>query len=243
MLYLIGIGIHDERDISLKGIEAAKKCRSVFAEFYTSPIAVNMANLEKIIGKKITLLERKQVEEENNIIEAAKKEDTAFLVGGDPLSATTHAGIVLEAKKFGIVVEVIHSSSIFSAIAETGMHLYKFGRAVSLPAPEENYFPASPYDNIFENKNAGLHTLVLLDIGMTANKAIELFFELEKKQKKKLFSKETKIVVCAHLGGNSVIKYGAMDELAKTDFGAHPQCIIIPGELHFHEKEFLETFA
>lgn len=243
MLYLIGIGIHDERDISLKGIDACRKCKSVFAEFYTSPIAVNMQNLEKIIGKKITVLERKQVEEEKIIIGAAMKGDAAFLVGGDPLSATTHADIVLEAKKSGIKVEVIHSSSIFSAIAETGLQLYKFGKTVSLPSPQENYFPTSPYDNILENKKAGLHTLLLLDIGMAANKAIEVLLEIEKKQKKKLFSKETKIVVCAHLGGNSLIKYGPLGKLQEIDFGAHPHCIIIPGELHFHEKEFLETFA
>lgn len=242
MLYLVGIGIHDERDISLKGIDACKKCKSVFAEFYTSPIAVNMPNLEKIIGKKITVLDRKHVEEENIIIDAAKKGDVAFLVGGDPLAATTHADIALEAKKCGIKVEVIHSSSVFSAIAETGLHLYKLGRTVSLPMPQKNYSPASPYNNIVENKKCGLHTLLLLDIGMTANKAIEVLLELEAREKKKLFTKNTKLVVCAHLGGDSLIKYGTMDKLAKIDFGAHPHCIIVPGELHFHEEEFINGF-
>lgn len=242
MLYLVGIGVHDEMDISLKGIDACKKSRAVFAEFYTSPIPVNLEALQEIIGKEISLLDRRQVEEANILIESAKKGDTAFLVGGDPLSATTHADIVLEARHAGVNVGIIHSSSVFSAIAESGMHLYKFGRTVSLPQPQENYFPVSPYDNILENKNAGLHTLLLLDIGMTANRAIGLLLELEGKQKKNLFSNEAKIVVCAHLGGNSMIKYGPMAGLAKLEFGGHPHCIIIPGELHFHEEEFLGFF-
>lgn len=242
MLYLIGIGIHDEKDISLKGIEAARKCSKVFAEFYTSPIPVDIPALEKIIGRKITVINRKHVEEENTVLSAAKKQDVAFLVGGDPLAATTHAELVLGARKAGVKTEIIHSSSIFSAVAETGMHLYKFGRTVSLPTPENNYFPLSPYGNILENKKSGLHTLLLLDIGMTANKAIEVLLGLEAKLKKKLFSKGTELVVCAHLGGDSTIKYNTMEKLQKIDFGAHPHCMVIPGELHFHETEFLETF-
>lgn len=241
MLYLIGTGIHDEKDISLKGIEACKKCARVFAEFYTCPVSVDIPSLEKTLGKKITVLDRKAVEESEVVIESAKKEDTAFLVGGDALSATTHTQLLLDTKKAGIQVRVIHASSIFTAIAETGLMLYKFGKTVSLPFPQEGYFPTTPYTNIKENLDACLHTLLLLDIGMTANRAIEILFELEEKVKGKLFSKNTKFVVVAHLGGDSLIKYDTIEKLKKMDFGALPHSIVVPGKLHFHEEEFLHA--
>ncbi len=242
MLYLIGTGIHDEKDLSLKGIEACKKCARVFAEFYTCPVSVDIPCLEKMILKKITVLDRKQVEEDGIVLESAKKGNTAFLVGGDALSATTHTQLVLEAKKAGIKVRVIHASSIFTAIAETGLMLYKFGKTVSLPFPQEGYFPTTPYTNIKENLDCGLHTLLLLDIGMTANRAIEILLELEEKLNGNIFPKDTKLVVVAHLGGNSLIKYDTIDKLKKMDFGALPHSIVVPGKMHFHEEEFLELF-
>ena len=240
MLYIIGIGIHDETDMSLKAANAIRKCNAVFAEFYTSPVKFDLENLEKITGKKIILLDRKQVEEDEIVLNSAKTKDTAFLVGGDALSATTHTEIVLDAKKAGIPVKIIHASSIFTAVAETGLMLYKFGKTVSLPFPAEGYFPTTPYTNIKENIDSGLHTLLLLDIGMLSGKAIDILLELEDKMKGNLFTVETKLVVVAHLGGDSVIRYDTIENLKKMDFGALPHAIVVPGKLHFHEEEFLD---
>ena len=36
MFYLIGLGLFDEKDISLKGLEALKEVDKVYAEFFTS---------------------------------------------------------------------------------------------------------------------------------------------------------------------------------------------------------------
>ena len=36
MLYLVGLGLYDEKDISLKGLEALKRADVVYAEFYTA---------------------------------------------------------------------------------------------------------------------------------------------------------------------------------------------------------------
>lgn len=243
MLYIIGLGIHDEKDISLKGIEAAKKCESVLMELYTCPLKIDINRLEKLIGKKITVLERKDVEEKDAVLESAKKlgENTAFFAGGDALSATTHQEIALRAKKLGIEAKIIHASSIFSAVAETGLQPYKFGPAVSLPKPQKNYFPLSPYDKILENKKRGLHTLILLDIGMPASEALAVLLGLEAQKKKKLFNADTKLAAMARLGGDDAkIKYGKISELQRIDFGDSPHSLILPGDLHFLEEEFLE---
>lgn len=37
MLYLVGMGICDEKDVSLRAVETLKKCDIVFAEGYTAP--------------------------------------------------------------------------------------------------------------------------------------------------------------------------------------------------------------
>ena len=51
-----------------------------------------------------------------------------------------------------------------SAIGATGLQLYNFGQTVSMVFFTDNWKPASFYDRIRENRNSGLHTLVLLDI-------------------------------------------------------------------------------
>ncbi|MBW6451105.1 MAG: diphthine synthase [DPANN group archaeon] len=241
-LYIIGLGIGNEKDISINGLDACKKSKTVFAEFYTCPVDLDLKNLEKLIGKQVIVLDRADVEDKDIVFERAKSEDVAFIVGGDPLSATTHSDIVYRVRKEGISVEIIHASSIFSAIAESGLHLYKFGKTVSIPFPKENYFPTSAYDMIFDNLSIKAHTLALLDIGMSANCAMELFLELEGIKKKAILSEETEIIVLAHLGNGSNIYYGIIKDLIGLDFGKMPHSIIIPSELHFQELDFVSMF-
>jgi diphthine synthase len=46
-LYLIGLGLGDEKDITVKGLEIIKKCHSVYLETYTSLLGVDK---EKLVG-------------------------------------------------------------------------------------------------------------------------------------------------------------------------------------------------
>ena len=241
-LYVVGIGIGNEKDISLNGIDACRGAKNVFAELYTCPVDIDLKNLEKIIGKPVTVLDRESVEDKDTVLESSRHEDTAFIVGGDPLSATTHSDIVCRARKEGIDVEIEHSSSIFSAIAESGLHLYKFGKTVSIPFPQDNYFPTSSYDMISDNLKIKAHTLVLLDIGMTANRGIEMLLDMEKARSKSMISEDLEIIVLSHLGSRSRICYGKIRNLLKLDFGRMPHSIIIPSELHFQEKDFVDMF-
>ena len=45
MLYLIGLGLGDERDITVKGLEAIRSCARVFLDAYTSILGVDTAKL------------------------------------------------------------------------------------------------------------------------------------------------------------------------------------------------------
>ncbi|MEM4702659.1 MAG: SAM-dependent methyltransferase, partial [Archaeoglobaceae archaeon] len=63
MLFLIGIGLWDEKDITIRGLEAVKSADVVFAEFYTSIIGASVEDLEKFFEKKINVLKREDLEE------------------------------------------------------------------------------------------------------------------------------------------------------------------------------------
>jgi len=239
MLYLIGLGIWDEKDISLKGVEACRECKEVYAELYTARWGGSLPGLEETIGKKIHLLERQNLEDESaELIKQAESQDIAVLFPGDPLSATTHLSLISEAKEAGIPVKVIHSSSIFTAVAETGLSLYNFGKTISIPSIQPNFSPTSFVEGIMDNRRMGLHTLCLLDIGMSVQEAVQMLLNLEKHEKRII--SDQKIVACSGLGsGKQRIVYREAGELLKEHMKP-PAVLIIPGRLHFTEKEFLE---
>lgn len=239
MLYLIGLGLWDENDISLRALDAIKQCDGVYVEFYTNKWLGNLENLEMVTGKKIAILKRNQVEDEF-LTEEAKQKTIALLVPGDPLVATTHIQLLIDAKNKGVKAEVIHASSIYTSVAETGLQLYKFGRTTTLAFIEKSFKPSSPFEVIMENRKAGLHTLVLLDVKdssyMTVYDGIEVLEELG-------LDKETKIIACCQLGGNQRIRYGMMNSLAKDkSLEGTPAVIIVPGRLHFKEEEALRMY-
>src|SRR3989344_9429779 len=162
-LYFIGLGLGNEKDITVNGLEAVKKCYVVYLENYTSVLNCSKETLEKFYGKKIILARRNLVEaDENEILENAKAKNVAFLVVGDPLVATTHIDLFLRAKKEGIKCNVIHNSSIISAVGVTGLQVYKFGKTTSIPLKNEDV--EAPYDVLKDNLNLELHTLFLLDL-------------------------------------------------------------------------------
>ncbi|MBD3203033.1 diphthine synthase [Candidatus Woesearchaeota archaeon] len=249
-LFMIGIGLNNERDISLKGLDAINKSSYVFLENYTSKMNCRVEKLEKLYGKKINPADRDLVEKNSDeILNKALDKNVSFLVAGDVFSATTHVDLFLRAREKGINIRIIHNSSILTAVGIVGLELYKFGKTASLPFFEKSFIPETPYTVIFENKKRGLHTLVLLDIKkdkerfMSVNKGLIQLLELEKKLGKKIILSDSKIIGCARLGSErKVIKYGKVKDLLEFDFGKPLHCIIVPGKLHFMEEKMLEIW-
>jgi len=249
MLYLISLGLYNQKDISVKALETARICDVLYLEMYTTKMNTDAKKLTNFIGKNVKQLPREDIENCETIIKEAKEKNVGLLVGGDALAATTHTSILIEAKKAGVQVSIIHGSSVFSAIGEAGLQLYKYGKAVTLAYEEENYKPTSFYETIKQNKNSGLHTLVLLDVKsdkdryMTIKEGLETILEVEKEKKAGIVSEETEVVAVCQLGGDQHIKYGKIKDLMKDKLLERtPAVILIPGELHFLEKEFLESF-
>lgn len=241
MLYLVGLGLWDEKDLSLKGMGACVRADKVYAEFYTANWGGSVNNLEKIIGKKITTIKRSDMEEKSDkLLKEAKDKDVVILVPGDPLVATTHIHMMIDARKKKIPIQVIHSSSVYTAIAECGLGIYGFGRTSTIVKPQKDYEPSSFYDAIGNNKKNGLHTLLLLDIDISVKEGLEILTKIESSEKKKLVLTDTEIIAASKLGSDKQnIVFGKVKDLMKKRMDS-PAIIIIPGNIHFLEKEFLK---
>jgi len=243
MLYLIGLGLN-EKSLGKEAIEAIKKCHHVYLESYTVEFPYQIETLEKEIGKKIIKLERKDVEDSSNkLIKEARKEDIALLVYGSPLFATTHLSLILEAKKQKpeTKVKIIYNASVFDAIGETGLELYKFGKITSLPDWKDKGKTIGFTETIKQNLSINAHTLILVDIGLDFQDALK---ELEESIKTMEISLK-KIIVGSCLGTDkSKLIYGSIEHLQKQKNIKAPFCFIIPcntNNLHFTEKEALEN--
>ncbi|XP_014507348.1 probable diphthine methyl ester synthase [Vigna radiata var. radiata] len=270
MLYIIGLGLGDEQDITLKGLEAVKKCHKVYMEAYTSLLSFGLStngisNLEKLYGKPIILADREMVEEKaDEILAQAHHDHVAFLVVGDPFGATTHTDLVVRAKKMGIDVKIVHNASVMNAIGICGLQLYRYGETVSIPFFTETWRPDSFYEKIQRNRLMGLHTLCLLDIRvkeptleslcrgkkayeppryMTINTAIEQLLEIVQDREESAYTEDTECVGLARLGSeDQMIVAGTMKQLQLIDFGAPLHCLVIAGNTHPVEEEMLDFY-
>jgi len=223
MLYIIGLGLN-EKGISKEGLLAIEKSKKVYLESYTVDFPYKIADLH--LGKKIVKLKREDVESEK-LIKEAKSKKISLLVYGSPLFATTHMSLILDAEKAGVNVKIIYSAGVFDALGETGLQLYKFGKIASMPKQDNSDF----LKYVKENQKIKAHSLILVDIGLSYKESL-----------RRLQVKE-KIIICSQLGTEkSEIYYGKIDKLKNKDVKA-PFCFIVPGELHFLEKEAIERFG
>ena len=176
VLYMVGLGLGDADDITVKGLKIVQSADLVFLEAYTSVLldggtqqsiddtAVQLQQAYKCVP--ITVADRDLVEQEAEarILEPARTQCVAFLVVGDPVCATTHTDLWLRCQQLGIPVQTIHNASIMGAVGSCGLQLYNFGQTVSIPFFDDSWRPVSFYPKIQYNRQGGMHTLCLLDI-------------------------------------------------------------------------------
>jgi len=266
MLYLVGLGLGDEEDITVKGLRLVRSCSKVFLESYTSVLGVNRQRLEQFYGCQIIEADRDTVESNIELVlEPARSESVAFLVVGDVFGATTHSDLILRAKALGIQVQVVHNASIMNAIGACGLQLYHFGETITIPFFTANWRPDSFYVRIKDNLTRGQHTLCLLDIKvkeqseenllrgrkiyepprfMTINQALEQLLEIEAKHNENVVTTNTFCIGCARIGrDDQLIVSGTAAELIRVDFGGPLHSLVIAGQMHPLEAEYAATFA
>lgn len=269
VLYMIGLGLGDEGDITVKGRTALQQSDKIYLEAYTSVLpGLGREQLAELYGvKEIVEADRDLVESGcEEMLELAKTQTVSFLVVGDPLCATTHTDLWLRAKKRGLDVRVMHNASIMNAIASCGLQLYRFGETVSIPFWSEDWRPDSFYDKVLANYRAGLHTLCLLDIKvkeqsienlmrgrkiyepprfMTVAQGLEQLVAIEQEKKQGIVAADSLVVGVARLGReDQQILFGKCAEMVHADLGGplHSMVVCAP-ELHELEREYLEFFS
>ncbi|PBK86598.1 Diphthine synthase [Armillaria gallica] len=273
MFYIIGLGLCDEKDVTIRGLEAIKGSSRVYLEAYTSILMVQKEKLEAFYEKPLILADRDMVETESDeILANADREDVSLLVVGDPLGATTHTDIILRARALSIPTRVIHNASIMNAVGACGLQLYNFGQTVSLVFFTDTWKPDSFYDRIKENADLGLHTLVLLDIKvkeqseenlargrkiyeppryMSIRQAVSQLIEIESLRQTRTLSPNTTLAVAlSRVGGgsdNQRIVAGTLTDLVnhpEDAFGDPLHSLVLVGKrLHHLEVEYAQDFA
>ena len=273
VLYLIGLGLCNEKDITVKGLEYIKQSDYIYMEYYTSILGIDSTKLEEYYGKKIILADREMIEIgfDKEILEKAKSSKVSLLVVGDPFSATTHIDLYLRCIHEGVKVEVINNASILNSIGITGLSLYRFGETVSIPFFTEKWRPYSFYDKICRNYKNDLHTLILLDIKvkeiseenlakgkkiyekprfMTVNQALEELLEASEKseivlENKGLINEDNLCYGVARIGSeNQIIKAGKIKDIIKYDFGKPLHSVVLCAKtLSSIEKEVVEFYS
>ncbi|RYP55655.1 hypothetical protein DL769_010081 [Monosporascus sp. CRB-8-3] len=269
MLYLVGLGLSDETDITVKGLEIVKKASRVYLEAYTSILLVDQSVLEGYYGRPIVVADREMVESNSDeILRDAQTEDVAFLVVGDPFGATTHTDLVLRARELSIPVRTVPNASILSGIGATGLQLYNFGQTVSMVFFLENWRPSSFYDRVKENRGVGLHTLVLLDIKvkeqslenmargrrvyeppryMTVGQCARQMLEVEEERGEGVYGPDSLAIGAARVGGKTEkFVAGTLSQLCDADEALGPplhSLVLLGRRAHELERDYTREFA
>jgi diphthine synthase len=255
MLTFVGLGLYDERSITVAGRDAIRDADRVFAEFYTSRLAgTTVADLEAYHGVDIEVRNRAGVEADPApILEAAEAGEVVFLTAGDTMISTTHVDLRLRAAERGVETRVVHGTTAEAAAASlSGLQNYRFGKATTLPFPWSHGtddVPDSVLETIAENRERGLHTLVFLDIKvgtgptgpdpdheeyMTADRAAALMAD----------DVDGVGVAVARAGGpDPVVAADALPALAERSFGDPLHLLVVPGDLHVLEHDALVELA
>ncbi|MFB6091604.1 MAG: diphthine synthase [Haloquadratum sp.] len=247
MLTFIGLGLYDERSITVEGRDALADADRAFAEFYTSHlVGATVEDLASYHDVDIEVLDRAGVERDPRaILDAAETGDVAFLTAGDTMISTTHVDLRLRAAERGIDTRVVHGVTAQTAASGlTGLQNYRFGKSVTLPFPSAHGgegVPQSVIEAIEANRERGLHTLAYLDIKaerdayMTADVAAGLLAD----------DWEDGLGVAVARAGSPepLVAADRLSALADRDFGGPLHLLVLPGDLHHVERDALEALG
>ncbi len=256
VLYIVGGGLSCDY-LTKKAVEVLKSADKIYIDSYTSiapGIDNSLAQNLGINSNRIIIANREMLENRSHlIIYEAETQKVAVLVPGDPLIATTHISLVIEAKRRNIEVEIIPGvSGIYASIALSGLQFYRFGKPVTLVYPDEPFIPYTTLTTVKENKERNLHTLILLDLrldegkAMTVPEAVQLLLDIEEKMSRegvidKPVMRDSIIVGIARAGlPDFKCIAGAYSKVKNETYPPPPHSLIITApRLHPTEREAL----
>ncbi len=252
VLIIAGGGLGPKID-SLRVIHLIKKADIVYVDTYTSPNSRWLFEEARKVGGDLKVIEAPRMlleDEVQRIIKEASEKNVLVLVPGDPLIATTHVSILLEASKNKIKWIVIPGvSGVTASMTASGLQFYKFGRSITVPGPWRTLKAYSVIEYLYCNLEKGLHTLLLLDYvegrmlqPWEAAKAI-LRLENELSMEEAFYPiLERLIVIIVERAGfeDQKVLWTRLRRLALSNHeSSPPTSLIIPGRIHPTEAEVI----
>lgn len=255
--------------MTVKGLEVIRKSSRVFLEGYTSVMAGGVEAMEALFGREVYVVDREVVEQKSEeILRCTQDGDVAFLVVGDPFGATTHMDLVVRALDEKIPLNIVHNASVMNAVGCCGLQLYSFGETVSIPFWQDGWCPDSYYDKMCSNLENSWHTLCLLDIKvkeqnveslmrgrkvyqpsrfMTVAQAAAQILEVIKMRaaqgRPTPLTPDQLVIGLARIGTKTQqMKTCALEEMVNVDLGDPLHTLVVVGETHPMEDEYIDMF-
>lgn len=251
-LYLVGMGL-SYKYLTLEALEAIAKADRVFVDTYTGQ--VDLEGLEKVLAKSFVKVSRRELEEGSGrvileLLEEGKR--VVLLVPGDPLVATTHVTLLLEAHARGFGFHVIPGVSIVpTALSMSGLMVYKMGKIATVVYPKDGIVYEYAYDVIKANDSLNLHTLLLLEydgekgIAMRASEAIEILKSIEETRREGVIRDDRLVSVVASLGyPDFIVCVGELKRILMLKVEVVPQTLVFASpRLHPIEVEMMKVVS
>ncbi|AAM01961.1 diphthine synthase [Methanopyrus kandleri] len=247
-LYLVGGGLSDVRDLTLRALEVLASVELVLVDTYTSVYDVSEGDLKRLLNgfggdPEVRMCSRRDLEE--RFFDLCEGYDrVALLSPGDPMAATTHVALVVEAADRGWDVEIINGVSVFTAApSKSGLEMYRFGRTATIPLNVRSVYP---YDVLESNRQAGLHTLFLLEVAedgefVSVADAARYLLEIEREEGRGVLDPSDLAIAVVRLGfEDELVAWGTLEELSDWEPGEPPQALILPASrLREAEREYI----
>ena len=252
-LWLIGIGPGDLDHITERAKRVARECSKRYLEGYTAILPPIEEKRVESVGGPWERLMRDGVESPENMLDEARVDSVALLVVGDPMQATTHIDLEERCAEEGIGFHVIPGLTATAlAVSLSGLQSYRFGRQVTIPFSDGEYLPTSPFEMICKNKEAGMHTLALLDLDptgmgleqprpMTPREAVDHLIRMnERSEEYNQPVEDWRGLLLSDLGTEEErVVSGKMRSLSQIE-GGHIHALIIAAEFSGMEAEAFE---
>ena len=239
-----------EQSPSLKSLKIMEDCDKTYYESYTSPII-----RENVFGElsqalsdsKVEVVKREFVEDGRVILDAAKDSTIALVCAGDPMVATTHQELRTRAIKLGIQTRVIHGSSIISCRwrrtrppllqlredchnDERTDAVHRLQHDIQKPAPRTTLDNTSGVERVYRilprTSKSGQEPSGSRSRSSKRNTSEGIRFFL--------WSQGWELTMCISRLFHST-KY------SRQYLGKPPHALVIPGKLHFTEREALSA--
>lgn len=244
MLWFVGLGTSGADSLGARAARLIYEAHTVYVDTYTSPGRPEIQTSGHLVEAP-----RWMVEDGQQILKDAVDHDTVLVSCGDPMVATTHTELRVRAASQGIPTGVIHAASALTdAVSECGLHHYKVGRTATVMDDAASL--TTPYYTTYRNMVQQCHTMLLLeynqdrDFFLDPAAALQMLAQCEASERHGVFTDGTYVMVASRIGWpEQRVVAGRMHSMIQEQFGSPPHSIIVPGRLHFTERDAVDALV